>query len=174
MELTRRDALAALASVGLLAGGGAALLADGDDTPDASFEETIDTMVAVAEVLYPTRVTGIRPFVETYSLGRVENRPDYRKQLMRATTELDETAQSWYDAPVSELDIQTRTSLLKEMGIHEAESISDPDATTARRLRYYVWNELQYALYTSPTGGKLVGIENPQGYPGGLTYSQHP
>jgi hypothetical protein len=40
-------------------------------------------------------------------------------------------------------------------------------------VRYYVVNELLYALYTSPTGGELVGIENPQGHPGGHESYQH-
>jgi hypothetical protein len=42
-------------------------------------------------------------------------------------------------------------------------------------VRYYVVNELLLALYASPTGGELVGIENPQGHPGGTaSYQQGP
>ncbi|MFC6732746.1 MULTISPECIES: gluconate 2-dehydrogenase subunit 3 family protein [unclassified Haladaptatus] len=174
MELTRRDAIAALAGVGLAAGGGAALLASGDEELDTSLEESTETMVAVAEILYPSGVTGIEEFVKTYAMGRVADREAYRDELERACADLNETAMAWYDAQFAELDMETRIALLTEMGIPEAEASNDPKETTARRLRYYVWNELQYALYTSPTGGKLVGIENPQGYPGGLTYAEHP
>jgi hypothetical protein len=51
------------------------------------------------------------------------------------------------------------------MGVHTADE--DPDGTTAERIRFYVVNELLFALYASPAGGRLVGIENPQGHPGG-------
>jgi hypothetical protein len=53
------------------------------------------------------------------------------------------------------------------MGADTADPDPDPDGTDAGRVRYYVVNELLYALYASPTGGELVGIENPRGYPGG-------
>jgi len=42
------------------------------------------------------------------------------------------------------------------------------------RVRYYLVNDLLFALYSSPTGGKLVGIENPQGHPGGTGSYQQP
>jgi hypothetical protein len=62
---------------------------------------------------------------------------------------------------------------LREMGVHTAEP--DPAGTTAERVRYYLVNEVLYALYASPKGGELVGIENPQGYPGGAnSYQQGP
>ncbi|MEA5408870.1 hypothetical protein VB773_15715 [Haloarculaceae archaeon H-GB2-1] len=51
----------------------------------------------------------------------------------------------------------------------------NPDGTTAERVRYYLVNEPLYALYASPTGGTLVGIENPQGHPGGTeSYQRGP
>ncbi|WP_338728766.1 gluconate 2-dehydrogenase subunit 3 family protein [Haladaptatus sp. DJG-WS-42] len=174
MELTRRDALSALASVGIVAGGGSAFLASGDDGADVSRRQIVETMGAAADVLYPTEVTGIHAFVETYLTRKIDGRPAYRSQLGRAVVELNETAQDWYDAPFAELSVELRTQLLVEMGIPEADPSADPGETTARRLRYYIWNDLQYALYSSPTGGRLVGIENPQGHPGGLTYTKQP
>jgi hypothetical protein len=51
----------------------------------------------------------------------------------------------------------------------------DPDGFSAERVRFYLVNELLYALYSSPTGGTLLGLENPQGYPGGSeSYQQGP
>ena len=41
------------------------------------------------------------------------------------------------------------------------------------RVRFFVVNELLFALYSSPTGGSLVGIENPVGHPGGTESYQH-
>ncbi|WP_332899088.1 gluconate 2-dehydrogenase subunit 3 family protein [Haladaptatus sp. CMSO5] len=174
MKLTRRDALASLASVGIVVGGGAAFLASDTDGTDVSRTQLVETMAAVAEVIYPTDVSGIHAFVETYVTEKAAARPAYRSHLGRAVAELNETAVEWYDAPVSALSVEVREQLLKEMGLPEADPSSDPDATTARRLRYYIWNDLQYALYASPTGGRLVGIENPQGHPGGLTYTDQP
>jgi hypothetical protein len=52
------------------------------------------------------------------------------------------------------------------LGVRTAEP--DPDGTDVERVRYYVVNELLFALYSSPTGGELVGLENPQGHPGGI------
>jgi len=51
----------------------------------------------------------------------------------------------------------------------------NPDGTAAERVRFFVVNELLLALYASPTGGELVGIENPQGYAGGAeSYQRGP
>jgi len=72
---------------------------------------------------------------------------------------------------VGDLSVADRDSLLREVGADTAPP--DPDGTNAERVRFYVVNELLYALYTSPTGGELVGIENPQGHPGGTdTYQR--
>jgi hypothetical protein len=51
----------------------------------------------------------------------------------------------------------------------------DPRGSDEQRVRYFVVNELLFALYASPTGGELVGIENPQGHPGGIqSYQRGP
>lgn len=171
MQLTRRDALSALAGAGIIVGSGAAALSHHDlegTTDDASLtlHGTLDALVATAEVVYPDDIDGIHGFVETYSLGRVQDRPAYRAGVQEAVATLDEYAELWEDAPFLELDARDRDRLLREMGVHTADPV--PDGTDPERVRYYVVNELLYALYTSPTGGKLVGIENPQGHPGGL------
>ena len=79
--------------------------------------------------------------------------------------ELNDRAEAWYGAPFAALPVEDRDSLLREVGADTAEE--DPAGTTAERVRYYVVNDLLMALYASPTGGELVGIENPQGHPGG-------
>lgn len=176
MELTRRDALAALAAGGVAVGTGALLegnpFADGrgDSSTDASPEERMDALLAVAEVVYPTELSGVEEFVRTYALGRVEERPDYREGMVDALDTLDEYARSWFDDDFRALDAETRADLLDQMGVDTASPA--PEGADADRVRYYLVNELLYALYSSPTGGKLVGIENPQGHPGGTASYQ--
>lgn len=187
MELTRRDALAALSagaagvagcadapSVGESGPGGpsrepgpATDATDTDDEPD------VDALVAVAQVVYPDAVSGIGEFVETYVAGRTRGRPGYRAEVADTVALLDDLARQWADAPVAELDAERREGFLRATGCQSAEP--DPHGTEAERIRYYVVNELLYALYASPTGGRLVGIENPQGYPGGTdSYARGP
>ncbi|MFC7233994.1 gluconate 2-dehydrogenase subunit 3 family protein [Halosegnis marinus] len=170
MKLTRRDALAALSGAGIVAAGGAAALAredidagDGDGEP--SLDRVLATLVAAAETTYPSEVEGIPDFVEAYSLGRIEGREGYLAGVREAVGQLDETARAWEGAPFADLDGATRDDVLRSLGVHTAEEV--PDGTIPERVRYYVVNEVLYALYASPTGGRLVGIENPQGYPGG-------
>ncbi|GKZ13458.1 gluconate 2-dehydrogenase subunit 3 family protein [Haladaptatus sp. T7] len=172
MELTRRDALSALAASGVAVVGGAALVESdvlefGDDGKEPALAtHDIDTLVAVARVVFPTEVTGIREFVTTYAVGRTEDRPGYRRGTAAAISTLDTYATEWYDGTFVELDRETRNTLLDEMGVATARP--DPDGSDAARVRYYLVNDVLFALFTSPTGGKLVGTENPQGYPGGL------
>jgi len=184
MELTRRDAVAALAAVG----GGAAIglsglveppsATSGDDGPrednsgapgDAEIEATL---VAAAEVVYPSDVTGVEEFVRTYLSGRL-GREEHRAGMARAVAELDQLANNWYGGRFAALDPGDRDDFLRELGADSAEE--NPDGTTAERVRYYVVNEVLLALYASPTGGELVGIENPQGHPGGqASYQRGP
>ncbi|MFQ3320653.1 MAG: hypothetical protein ACI80F_002739 [Natronomonas sp.] len=160
MELSRRDAIAALAAIG--AGSGAAaytLRKDADNTPD------VETLVAVAEVVYPSEVSGLEPFVETYASTRATGDDDHARGVRAAVEQVDSHARDWYGAPFSELSLDDRDSLLREMGIDTADE--RPDGVIAERVRYFVVGDLLLALYSSPTGGELVGIENPQGHPGG-------
>jgi hypothetical protein len=177
MKLTRRDALAALAAAGAV-GAGAAVgrfeppVADdaggGDATGDGAedVEELLRTLTAAAEVLYPSAASGHRAFVETYVIGRIEDREVYRERVAAAAAELDATAREWYDGAYADLSVETRDSLLRELGADTAEP--DPGGTVSGRLRYFVVDELLFAFYASPAGGRLVGIENPPGYPGGI------
>jgi hypothetical protein len=174
MDLTRRDAVAALAAIG--AGGVGAVglqrSTTGDDTPSVDTELVGETLVAAAEAVYPTEVTGIETFVETFMAGRLDDGP-HAHGVAEAVDALDQRAHSWYDDSFGALSVEDRDSLLGETGADTAEE--NPDGSTAEQIRYYVINELLLALYSSPTGGELVGIENPQGYAGGVdTYQRGP
>lgn len=167
-ELTRRDALAALAAAG--AGGYAAATLSWDrlETDDQTLAENERaTLVAVAETVYPSAVSGIGEFVETFVVGRLSENSDRRAGIVEAVATVDDRARDRFDAPFRSLEPETRERLLEEMGVNVIDA--DPDGISAARVRFYLVNELLYALYTSPTGGELVGIENPQGYPGGTT-----
>jgi hypothetical protein len=183
MELTRRDALAVLAaggaavSVATLGNGGGGMdpptaedtpADDGEGaTPDRRPElgdHERETLLGVARVVYPSAVSGIDEFVTTYLDGRA-SRSGYAAGATEAIERLDRMGEAWHGGRFVDLDGERREQLLRETGADTAEP--DPDGSPAERIRYYLLNKLLYALYASPTGGELVGIENPQGYPGG-------
>ena len=112
MELTRRDAVAALAAVGatgaaVLAGeraidhaagnaddegrgeGAAGPTADGEDRADAETVRT--TMRAVATVVYPDELSGIDTFLERYLDGRLDG-CHHALALPQTVAELQELA----------------------------------------------------------------------------------
>jgi hypothetical protein len=170
MELTRRDAVAALVAGGAVAAGAVSLGDDSDADapadPDADLEEDLlRTLTSAAEVLYPSEVDGHRAFVERYALGRIEARADYRAGVTEAAAELDAVARDWEGAAFASLSRRARDDLLRSLGVDTADP--DADGPISERIRRYVVNELLFAFYASPTGGRLVGIENPVGYPGG-------
>lgn len=179
-ELTRRDALAALTATGAATALGGSLswavLAGGEDEggDERGFSEhERATLVALAEELYPSTVTGVAEFVERYTVGRVRDRPEYAAGMREALATLDEYAEDWADDRFVDLDTERREDTLRIMGVPTADP--EPDGIDPERVRFYLVNELLFALYTSPTGGELVGIENPQGHPGGTTsYRQGP
>ncbi len=174
MELTRRDAVAALATLGV---GGAAALGvrdwQRDDRGDVVDDELVrNTLVAAAEVVYPSGVSGTATFVETFLEGRLE-RDDHARGLRETTAEFNDVSEQWHGDEFPALSQADRDRMLREVGADTAEEV--PDGTLAERVRYYVVNDLLLALYASPTGGELVGIENPQGHPGGIdTYQRGP
>jgi hypothetical protein len=176
MELTRRDALVALAAaggVGVAVGAGGSVDFPVDDRSEATADSTpveppaavLETLTAAAEVLYPSQVEGHREFVETFVVGRIEGRESYAAGVVETATELDDLARSWQDAPFADLDAVVRDRLLRDLGVETADP--DPDGPISERVRYFVVDELLYAFYSSPPGGRLVGIENPIGHPGG-------
>lgn len=197
MRLTRRDALAALAAAGVTVGGGVVLTeaaADGevagvdvpfgsggdgpdDDESGDGAAPTLDdaalaTLTAVAAVVYPSEVEGIDGFVETYVDGRLLDDPDREAGLARALADLDDVARDWTDERFVDLDADRRDSLLSALAVDTTEP--DPDGRIEERIRYYVVNDLLYALYASPAGGELVGTPNPVGHPGGYRTALSP
>ena len=99
-ELSRRDALKALGAAGVTVAGGAAALAwdrsgDGDsaeppETDAASSESDFgdherETYRAVADIVYPSEVTGVEEFVDSYVGGRVEADPGRADEMGRAS-----------------------------------------------------------------------------------------
>ncbi|WP_436924587.1 gluconate 2-dehydrogenase subunit 3 family protein [Halosimplex amylolyticum] len=181
-KLSRRDALAALAAVGVTGGGALALsAADGDggdsETVDDGQDESdsppygpltaddLAALTAAAETVYPSEVDGIESFVEAFVRGRANAQPGHASGIAEAVGYLSAWTDSWLDESFASLDPAERAEALDRMGVREADP--DPDGSDAARVRYYVVNELLFALYSSPTGGELVGIENPHGHPGG-------
>lgn len=170
MRLTRRDAVVALASAGIAVAAGVTLEPPTAEDSGPLDEAAVDTLVAAAEVVYPDDVTETRAFVERYVGGRADERPDWAAGVSEAVTYLDHYTDSWHGAAFAALDPEERDGALRSMGADEASP--DPEGTDTERVRYYVVNDLLYALYASPTGGRLVGIENPQGHPGGTASYQ--
>ncbi len=165
MQLSRRDALAVLAGAGSASLAGCSGAVEGDQRVSLP----LDSLVALAETLYPSATSGHREFVETYVDGRTRGRPAERDSLTETVTELDDAAREWYGSRLSALSHADRDALLHEVGVETAEPRRD--GTLAERVRRVV-DDLLYAFYTSPTGGALVGTPNPPGHPGG-TASYH-
>ncbi|MDS0284226.1 gluconate 2-dehydrogenase subunit 3 family protein [Haloarcula onubensis] len=174
-ELDRRDVLKALGAAGIAVGGGAALLewADDDGGDSIVTDHERRTLHAIATTVYPSEVGGVESFVDGYMSRRLAADSERAERVLDALSELDSYAREWEDADFRELEPAKRDETLRAMGVAEAEPV--PDGAPRERVRYYLVNELVYGLYTSPTGGELVGIENPQGYPGGTeSYRQPP
>jgi hypothetical protein len=189
VELTRRDALAALSAAGATVGGGVVAArfdppraddvaggnsedANGDDTGVSLSTDLLDLLEAVAEVVYPDGVDNRRAFVDSYVVSRVADRPAYREGLREAAAQLDAVARDWHDAPYAALDAEVRDRTLRDLGVETADP--DPEGPISDRIRFYLVNDLLFAFYSSPTGGRLVGIENPIGHPGGIESYQRP
>lgn len=184
MELSRRDALAALVAAGVgvsietTANPPSSAQAPKQSPPDhvRSSHSTLSshefhTLTNIAQVIYPKNVTGITPFIDTYLTGRTD--PGFLTGVSEAVAVLDDHAQDWYNALFVNLTPETQRQLLTELGTTTA--VPDPTGSPAGKIRYYLINELLFALYTSPTGASLVGLDNPQGYPGGIeSYQRGP
>ncbi|MEF8852773.1 MAG: gluconate 2-dehydrogenase subunit 3 family protein [Haloarculaceae archaeon] len=178
MQLTRRDALAVLAGAGIVAGGGAAALArdgfrddagggsgGGEERGEGDVDALVGALVGTARAVYPSEVGNVGAFVETYAATKLERRPEFREGVTETLADLDAEARITFESAFGDLDPVETETVLRRTGAATAEP--DPDGTAAERVRYYFVNEVVYALYTSPTGGELVGVENPQGHPGG-------
>ncbi|QLG49116.1 gluconate 2-dehydrogenase subunit 3 family protein [Natrinema halophilum] len=171
MELTRRDAVAALSALGVSGSLSGCVAPPGADSA-VDVDRVIEGQVAAAAVVYPDEVSGTAAFVETFLERRLED-PTHAKGMEEAITELDTNAEVWYQNRFAALSVADREQVLRNVSADTADE--DPSGTASERVRYYVVNDLLLALYASPTGGQLVGIENPQGFAGGLeTYQRGP
>lgn len=174
MELTRRDAIiAAFAGGGVTAfatfGQTEGLLQSRNETTELGDAE-MRTLVATAEVIYPSAISGIETFVENY----ISALPPSQQGLVASVTdELRSHTRNVRGRDFPNLSIGERNSVLRTMGVDRVGS--DAYGTLPERVRYYVVNQLLYGVYTSPTGSRLVGIQNPVGHPGGYeSYQNHP
>ncbi|EJN59155.1 hypothetical protein [Halogranum rubrum] len=165
MELSRRDALAALTAVGLGATAGCASSSETDARDDD--DHVVETLVAVAEAVYPSEVDGVESFVREVSVRRIGADEAYEAGVADAVERLDDYVEGFRDATYTDLSREERTTELHRMGVGNA--APDPSGLDRERVRYYLVNELLYAFYSTPTGASLVGLENPPGHPGGTT-----
>lgn len=174
MKLKRRDAIAALAAGGV----GATALArtasreSSDDTVEASdlTESELSTLVAATEFLYPSEVSVEAGFVEAYT----RRLSGARKRGLKDTIAGVEThARRRFGERFTALPVDDREALFRSMNVDKV----SPNATgtLSARVRYYVVNGLLFALFTTPKGSALLGIENPVGHPGGYeSYQRRP
>ncbi|WP_254525027.1 gluconate 2-dehydrogenase subunit 3 family protein [Natrinema caseinilyticum] len=171
MELTRRDAIAALATLGVGGSLSGCVAPPGADSA-VDVERILEGQIAAAAVVYPDDVSGTATFVETFLEARFGDRT-HAMGMEAAVGHLDDNAEVWYGDGFAALSVADREQVLRNVGVDTADE--NPEGTPSERVRYYVVNELLLALYASPTGGELVGLENPRGYPGGLeTYQRGP
>ena len=169
MELTRRDALLALAGVGVVA----STALETDEVDESFTASDVETLVNLAEVLYPSAVEPTTEFVETYVVGRYRSDEDRLAGLQSSLQAVRRTSRRETGRSIDALDVETRDDVLRATGADRA--FPDPEGTTAQQVRYYIINDLLYALYTTPKGGELVGNSNPPGYAGGTeAYQQGP
>src|SRR6056297_1074611 len=114
MELSRRDAVAALGALGAVAAAGC-LQQDATGDEEGGEESVRETMVAAAEALYPSTVDGDDGFVETSLAGRLDDGP-HAEGVREAVDALETRAEAWYDGRVAALDVDERDALLRETG----------------------------------------------------------
>lgn len=167
MELSRRDALSALAAVGVGAAAGCSAPTAEADVAD---EDVVRTLVAVAEAVYPSAVEGVESFVREVSTARIRADEAYEAGVVDAVDRLEAYVDEFHDVRYVELDRGERVGVLDRMGVDTADPV--PDGRDRERVRYYVVNELLYAFYSTPTGASLAGLENPPGHPGGTSSYQ--
>lgn len=167
-ELTRRDALVALGS-GAAIGTAGLLASESREAGEAADSDVIGTVHAVAETVYPDEVTATRAFVRTYVDGQSQQR---REAIAEATARLNEGAKRHTGQRFTALSEGDRTATLTRLGVGRVES--NPDGSVPERIRYQLVNSTLYALFSSPLGSELVGIENPTGHPGGYESLMRP
>ncbi|MFO7927635.1 MAG: hypothetical protein ACQET5_00370 [Halobacteriota archaeon] len=125
----------------------------------------VEAARAIAEAVYPTSASVDRAFIEDHVFGRTEPRPGHMDGVRSAIETVDGYAVARFGSRISAHPPERRRHVLRSMGVTEAHP--NPNGTAAERIRFYLLNDLLFALLTSPVSGDLTGIENPPGYPGG-------
>jgi len=162
MELTRRDAMIALSGIGLSAG----VLFGGSGNDDRALNKRdIQTLLALATTLYPTSVDVTEDFIEAYVTGQDELDSDHTDGLVSSLQTVRRESLRQTGRSIRELSPSQRSAVLRATGADRA--YPDPNGTDDQQIRYYIINNLLYALYTTPKGGDLIGNPNPPGHPGG-------
>lgn len=169
MRLTRRQAIAAALSGGVVAGGGLRLGVAGRDADRSTETLTgpeMRVVTAVAEVVYPSDVSSPESLIGGYLNNQP---PDRLAEIRGATRALDRQARRRYGESFAALSPDERETLLRELGVDRVGS--DPDGTVSERVRHYLVDGALFALFTDASGGALLGVDNPRGYPGGYEYA---
>lgn len=164
MRLTRRDALSALV-LGTAAVGASELTAlHGTSEARVQLEESeLAVLYALADAIYPSSVEVSPEFVVGYAERLT---PRHRGAVARSVDELNQLTKLEVGREFDQVESSTRRQrVLEQIGLDRVRS--SPDGTSLERIRYYLVNGLLFALFTSPRGSELVGIQNPVGHPGG-------
>jgi hypothetical protein len=163
MKLTRREQLSgfAVATAGL----SSALYAFDESTraPAGLSDGAVDTLLAVAEVVYPSDVDVSEAFVRSYTDGMSDVR---LRETRRTVDDLDGRARQVFEQPFAAVPASKRDSVLRHLGVNRVQPRLQ--GTLAGRVRFYLVNSLLFALFTHPKGSELYGISNPRGHPGGV------
>lgn len=137
-----------------------------DSSAHPASQYHIEVLTALAESIYPTAVSVKHSFIESRVFGRVEPEPDHFENLITSVEAVNKYARQRFGGEIPDISAGRRRTVLHSMGVTTVHPIAD--GTTAEQIRFYLVNDLLYALFTSPVGGELMGIDNPPGYPGGL------
>ena len=129
----------------------------------------METLVGVADVLYPSEVEPTEDFIEAFMFGRITDEEAYRERLTAGIETLDQLADEEFGTAFVGLGADQRVALFEETALRSGESVHD--GTDIEQLNYHILDELLFAFYSSPKGGKLVGNPNPRGFPGGFGYN---
>lgn len=167
MQLTRRDALGALAAAGLASTAGCSSLL-GEETTATEDAGQMETVMALGEVLYPSETEVTEEFLDTYLMGRIVDDERYQAALADGVETLNSRAREAQGSDFADLDESQRVSLVENTALRSGESVADGEPL--ERVNYHLVDELLFAFYASPVGGELVGNENPRGWPGGFGY----
>lgn len=177
---SRRQFLTALGGTALAAAGYAygteytgSVAADSatESSSHPASREHIDALSAIASAVYPSAVSIDPSFIESRVFGRVEPEPGHFDNLVTAIEAVDDHARARFGGRITDLSAGRRRQVLQSMGVTTVHPTAD--GTTAERVRFYLVGDLLYVLFTSPAGGKLLGVDNPPGHPGGREAYQH-